>query len=356
MRAYTGRNTNTYRAILIAVVAISVLVPTSVCPGEAYEIIDLGLLPYVSQGHSSGANAINNTGDIVGSASWSYDIYGHTTITAVRFDPDGAGAEKLHNPGSTASWAQAVSDAHHVVGAIRTSSSPRRYGAMRITDTGGHVVLGTLGGNESLALSVNNSGEIVGWAEDASGKKRATLFDPSGVGANVDLGALPGADYGYAAGINDSRQIVGHVGSDKYFSNSRATLFDPSGGAANVDLGTLGGTLSEALAVNNAGQIVGTATLSDNRWNKHATLFDASGNQNNVDLGTLGGQHSSAFAISENGKILGYADTSDEESHLTLFHPTDPARNVNIEHCISASESVERGIAGATITDINNVI
>jgi len=58
------------------------------------------------------------------------------------------------------------------------------------------IDLGTLGGNESGAYSINNQGQIVGYAYDSSGNFRATLFDPTGGGKNIDLGTLGGSTLG----------------------------------------------------------------------------------------------------------------------------------------------------------------
>ena len=72
------------------------------------------------------------------------------------------------------------------------------------------IDLGTLGGDRSIALSINNSGQIVGWAENTSGWRYATLFDPTGGGNNINLGTL-GGRISTACSINNSGQIVdGH--------------------------------------------------------------------------------------------------------------------------------------------------
>ena len=110
------------------------------------------------------------------------------------------------------------------------------------------IDLGTLGGNRSFPISINNIGQVVGWAENASGLRRATLFDSTGNKNNIDLGALGGM-YSTACSINDNGHIVG------WAQNSlpawRGTLFDPSGRGNNIDLGTIGGESSIAVSINN---------------------------------------------------------------------------------------------------------
>ena len=49
------------------------------------------------------------------------------------------------------------------------------------------IDLGTLGGASSLAYSINDSGQIVGSAEDDQGRQRATLFDHTTASNNRDL-------------------------------------------------------------------------------------------------------------------------------------------------------------------------
>jgi probable HAF family extracellular repeat protein len=105
------------------------------------------------------------------------------------------------------------------------------------------VDLGTLGGKDSCAWSVNDKGQIVGYAHNSSFYYRATLFDPTGKGNNIDLGTL-GGDRSYAFSINDTGQIVG--GADGNSGQQHATLFGPTGGDKNIDLGTLGGQESAA--------------------------------------------------------------------------------------------------------------
>lgn len=71
--------------------------------------------------------------------------------------------------------------------------------------------LGTLGGSASDALDITPDGTVVGWAEDASGNRRATLWDG---GTVVDLNSTIPPDSGWtlevATGVNDLGAIVGY--------------------------------------------------------------------------------------------------------------------------------------------------
>ncbi len=70
--------------------------------------------------------------------------------------------------------------------------------------------LGALGGTTSHASALNDSGQVVGYANTASGAQRAFLYSD---GVMIDLNSLlpPGSgwDLRQATGINDSGQIVG---------------------------------------------------------------------------------------------------------------------------------------------------
>jgi len=82
---------------------------------------------------------------------------------------------------------------------IMMSSQAIAVPSFTITD------LGTLGGNESNALGINNSGQIVGYSRTNSNLDHAFLWDR---GSMVDLGTL-GGDTSRAADINDFGQIAG---------------------------------------------------------------------------------------------------------------------------------------------------
>src|SRR5688572_10467224 len=77
------------------------------------------------------------------------------------------------------------------------------------------VDLGTLGGANSFAYDVNDSGVVVGYANNAAGQERAfRFFDANGnndadPGEMAALGVLPGHAHSYAFGINNDGDNVG---------------------------------------------------------------------------------------------------------------------------------------------------
>ena len=69
-----------------------------------------------------------------------------------------------------------------------------------------HVTdLGSLGGDYSVGLDVNNVGQVTGYSDLASGATHAFLY--SG-GVMTDLGTL-GGTVSFGRSINDSGQVVG---------------------------------------------------------------------------------------------------------------------------------------------------
>ena len=200
--------------------------------------------------------------------------------------------------------------------------------------------LGTLGGPESEAYSINNKGQIVGVAASSESHSGAwvqpVLFDPTGEGNNIDL--LPKWDEGHASAINSLGQIVGFVGDSWYgywVYETWATLFDPTGYGDNIEFKAPNDWGNAALSINNAGQIVGITYLT---WvgipmplvTEYATLFDPTGSGHHVNLGGLGGGQSEAYSINNKGQIVGMAELASGGYRATLFDSTGGGNNINL--------------------------
>ena len=173
---------------------------------------------------------------------------------------------------------------------------------VRYTVTG----LGTLGGSFSGAFGINDAGQVVGWADTASGAEHAFIYTPgSGI---TDLGNL-GGGYSYANGINDAGQVVGRSYTPGGYEH--AFLFTP--GSGMTDLGTFGGGTSEAYSINNLGQVVGYADTATVGYD-HAFLYTPGSGL--TDLGTLGGPEGWANGINDAGQVVGSSG-----SHAFLYTP-----------------------------------
>ena len=92
----------------------------------------------------------------------------------------------------------AINDHGAVAGYMVRSEGGRAIGF--VVEAGRLTALPGLGGTDTVAYDINNSGQVVGFSHDAGGMPRAFLY---GDGAMKDLSA------GYAAAINDSGWVVG---------------------------------------------------------------------------------------------------------------------------------------------------
>jgi probable HAF family extracellular repeat protein len=186
------------------------------------------------------------------------------------------------------------------------------------------IDLGTFGGNWSLANTLNNLGQVVGFATNAI-PDPFPIFPPGGTqsraflwqnGVLKDLGTLGGPD-ALAFSINQRGQVAGISYTDPNETLNPTTgmpTFHPFlwDHGTMTDLGTLGGTMGgefllgfeSALLVNNRGQVMGTSSLAGDRvihpflWT-HGVMRD---------LGTLGGDNGAAVWLTDNGEVVGDAD------------------------------------------------
>ena len=165
--------------------------------------------------------------------------------------------------------------------------------------TGMMTPLPTLGGNNAMALALNNRGQIIGVAEngthDPSCPSPQVLdFEPviwgPGQGEIQALPTLPGDTVGFVLGINDRGQAVGSSGTCAntvvtavgLFVGPHAVLWE---NGSVTDLGNLGGkTMGKAGAINNRGEVAGFSDVPDGTVHSFLWTKD-SGMQ---DLGALG--------------------------------------------------------------------
>jgi probable HAF family extracellular repeat protein len=191
-----------------------------------------------------------------------------------------------------------------------------------------------LGGTESKAWDINESGQVVGWASRSDDWRHATLWN-NGVATDLgptDLAAFYGRWDSEARGINDSGQVVGWTSADGY--GYHATLW--SNGVA-TELGALWWD-SQALGINNSGQVVGrsnyfdySSNTSDYSWDPssthaHAMLWTSADGM--IDLNSLLGANSGfsylveASAINDKGQIVGYGLNAAGQQRPFLMTPT----------------------------------
>ena len=203
-------------------------------------------------GYEGTATDINNNGVVVGIYERNGLLHG--------FRWDNGTLQEFTAPGGEASRAFGINDLGNIVGGADNATTHLEHPAIwsQPTNWVSLGVLEALNGRQGAAHSINSKGEIVGFFFPQSGQLSAFVFRP-GTGATA---LTNGTRSGDANSINDASQIVGSDGSD-------AILWDPSAG--RVPLPTLGGS-SVANDINGANQIVGRSALPSGQ--SHATLWE----------------------------------------------------------------------------------
>jgi probable HAF family extracellular repeat protein len=213
-------------------------------------------------GASGTAYAVNDYGQIVG-----YAANSSGEEHAVLFDITGHGynIDLGTLRGCANSYATSINNNGQVVGYCIDDTGQFYATMFDLSGNGRNINLGSLGGLLSVPNKINNYGQIAGVSGIAPSTQHATLFKlPGGTERNFDLGALP-VKYGNseALAINNNGQIVGYCINDE--GDARATLFDITGEGNNIDLNTLidpasGWILNYAYSINDNGVIVGNGS------------------------------------------------------------------------------------------------
>jgi len=325
------------------------------------EIINLGTLG----GNVSSANALNDRGQVVGgalnaildpySATFSqftpfrevYPFFFFQVATqAHAFLWDEGRMRDLGTLGGPDSIAWFINDSGQVAGQSTINSIPNvGTGIPTINpffwDHGKMVDVGNLGGTFSFVSGLNNRGQMTG-----------TMSLPDGVhfhpflwqhGVLTDLGTL-GGDNGNANTLNDSGEVVGFAnGPDQAVFAFRWKQ------GVMTNLGTVDGDIcSAAHSINSEGQVVGESSPScfdPNLPTTHGFLWENGGPA--VDLNTL--IPSSAqivlaggVSINDRGEIATNGTLPNGDTHAVLLIPCDE-NHQGVEGC---DYNVTDGTAG----------
>lgn len=224
--------------------------------GTAGVMIDLGTL---TNDELSNASGINDMGQVVG-VSWDHGADGRdvpNSGNAFLFSDNKLVRLGLL-PGCQTSGANGINNSGQVVGTCSGPDRGRafRWDPRRPNGTNGAMIdLGGWDGGSNVATAINAAGQVVGYGLDLFGRNHAFRTAPNSLinPLTDDLGTL-GGDHSAAADINTRGDVVGS--SSVFGGASHAFLFRDG---VMTDLGTLGGQESVAAAINDSGQVVGAA-------------------------------------------------------------------------------------------------
>jgi probable HAF family extracellular repeat protein len=306
------------------------------------QIINLGML---EGGYESLAFAVNNSGQVVGSASNLVSdpnsLWGTATQARAFLWENGVMQDLGTLPGGTDAMAFLINERGQIVGQSYAANSivPPAIGCVDspltlygfFWEKGQMTDIGTLGGHCAFPYSLNNRGQVVGQANLAGDiRSHPFLWQPGKT--MTDLGTL-GGTYGYAEWLNDAGTVVG----------SATNLDDQALLAFRWDKGTManlgalpGNACSAGDAINSSGQIVGGSGFYAAPFFsactdpvEHAVLWD---NGQTVDLNNfvpLGTDLTlnEAFFINERGEISGIGTVSNGDQHTFVLIPCHDQRD-----------------------------
>ena len=226
-------------------------------PVGAYDVQEIPSLG----GDQDIAYGINNAGQVVG---FSKNGPG-CCAQAFRFTPPAI----EYWPYGPITYGHAINDAGVIAGENDISGGGGGYQAFYSSATSNITHLGTLPGySYSYGFGINNGNEVAGAAYNISPPQRAVLFSN---GQAIDLGNLTDGGASLAVGINDSTEVVGWAEpanfTPTYWTPGNAFIWQANSGMLDLNeprqvtlLGAGTFVLRKATAINNNHQIVGFAT------------------------------------------------------------------------------------------------
>jgi probable HAF family extracellular repeat protein len=327
-------------SLLVPTLALALMARAGQPPTKAhprYQLIDLGTFGGPFSTVSGLDKSVNNAGTIVGAAETAIpDPFAPICGSPNCFIQHAFQWQRgvLTDLGAlsdnASSYAIYITDNGHIGGLSENGLIDPLMGSPEwvavLWKDGQLINLGTLGGNGSIALALNNHDQVVGGAAN-------TILDPFSLSAILgngnfatqtraflwengvmrDLGTLGGPD-STAWFINEGGQVAGvsYADSTPNDTTGLPTLhpFLWQNGQMH-DLGSLGGSWCGVDWLNNHGAVVGSMTLPGDEV-QHPFLWSGG---TLTDLGTFGGSNGEAVGVNDAGEVAGEADFPGDAVH-----------------------------------------
>jgi probable HAF family extracellular repeat protein len=311
-----GKTLTRFFAALCATVSLAGA--PSLAGATSYTLFDLGILGAPGEWHTMHATGLNNSGQVVGYASYfSVDTQGAWTETTQAWvtGANGIGMTAIPTLGGAWNRANGINDAGWVVGTSLTASGSERA---FVTGPGGTSPreLGTLGGTSSTASAINASGQVVGTSTTAAGLQRGYLSDAQ-AGNLHDLGSLHESSptgMSVPTAINAAGQVTGMSRATNYGldDTERPFITGPNGTSMReiTVAGAAPGTPGEGFAINASGQTVGQMTPFHYYRDAFFAEADGSGRLLKLPIEPEGGEspaylNSWATGLNASGQVVG---------------------------------------------------
>jgi len=232
-------------------------------------------------------------------------VVGQADVNGTQTDPfywkAGTGMVDLgNNGGGTYGRAENIDNSGNIVGkANDAGGNPHAY---TYAYPGGPLIdqdaaIGQ-GGNQSIIYTRTDNGLMVGWANN--GVAQQSMFYNGTSWINI------GAPGGLARGVNSSGLVVGGTSSLGAYEWTQAEGL--------VTQGFFGGTFAENNYVNESNQTVGHYILGGVF---HPYSYTSAGGM--VDLGSLGGSGGIAWKLNAYGEIVGFSTTALGAQHAMMY-------------------------------------
>jgi len=296
-----------------------------------YTMTDLGTLNVPGFYPWAYPQSLNNSGQVVGYIIQSDPYHAFRTAPNIPINPETDDIGMLLDS-SWNVWANAINDSGQVAGSVYKSDGTTAFAFRTAPNSPINLATDNLGsvlgsGWNTSAVSINNSGQVVGSASKSDGTTsfgfRTAPNNPINPSTD-DLGLCS------PTALNDSGQVVGlfNIGSNTVYHAFRTAPNSPFTPATD-DLGSVlgSGWYTSATNINNSGQVIGYAYKSDGSGAfAFRTAPNSRINPATDDIGGLLGSYysgdyfsgwaTSAFDINSSGEVVGYSivDCSQNQS------------------------------------------